>query len=852
MASHARSRGRAGVAAFTSRIGERLLAIRDSRFTHALIAHQHRTAAALLALLVLVYLWPALIGGGTLAPLALLYQTAPWTAFAPNNVAGYYNPALFDVTLSYYPWDVLARDLIRSGTFPAWNPHALAGTPFFTNPEVGWLSPFNLPLWTLPLNWALGFVAAIKLWVAGFGAYLLGRELRLGFWPGLLAGVSFALCAFHVIWLSHSAFTSVSVLFPWLLLLVERIVRRGRPLDGLLLTGVVAVVLAGGHPGTQVHVLGATVLYALLRVALIPDLVRADRLRRLGLVGAGCALGALLMTLVLLPAQQGALDSAGAAARRGGGTEPFNGQNMPFGVLRTALFPEWWGRHSETIIGTPWPADEAIGPANFNERTFYAGVVALLLATVGLVASWRTAWRRMLPFGALGVLGLAEAVEAPGLHWLVTHLPLFELVQNQRIALWFQLAVAVLAAFGLQWLLEARRRSLRPAWAVVAAAGLAALVAVASIEPDGEAIDDAVRWVLTRDGPVDLDGVALASVVWWVVLAAGLAGVLALLRARPRWIGLAGALVVLGAALDMLHFSHGYQSMGPASKALPPRTDAIAFLQDRNDQGRIAGLDKVVAYDWSTVYGLRDARGYDAPQPSLRYHRLWRAAVNPDQLLHTGYGFSSLESGSLKVLGMLGARWIAARPDVNLATQGLTPAYRGDDAAIFENELAVPRAFATSSVEVADDEDAELVAILHAGFDPRREVVVRRDELDGTPPPSGDGRAGSVRVVSEENARVTLRADLARRAVVVLDDAWARGWRVEVDGRPARPLQADMVLRGVIVPAGEHEIVWSYRVPGLRVGAALSAVGLAIAAGWASWLALRTRRARRFPVAPQG
>ncbi len=272
MASHARSRGRAGVADPVAQeppaARESPLAARAGRLARTLSAHPHRAAAALLALLVLVYLWPALVGGNVLAPFALLYEAPPWTQLKPHDLASYYNPQLLDVTLSYYPWDVLARQLLHSGTFPAWNPHALAGTPFFANPEVGWLSPFNVPLWVLPLNYALGLVAAIKLWVAGFGAYLLARELRLGFWPGMLAGVSFALCAFNMEWLGYSAFTAASVLFPWLLLLAERIARRGRAVDGLALAAVVAVVLAAGHPGTELHVLSGTVLYALLRVLL--------------------------------------------------------------------------------------------------------------------------------------------------------------------------------------------------------------------------------------------------------------------------------------------------------------------------------------------------------------------------------------------------------------------------------------------------------------------------------------------------------------------------------------------------------------------------------------------------------
>ncbi|HEX5146003.1 MAG TPA: hypothetical protein VFV85_03200 [Conexibacter sp.] len=809
--------------------------VRDSRFAHALSAHQHRTAAALFALLVLVYLWPALVGGGVLAPLALLYQVPPWTGSHPADIASYFNPGLLDVTLSYYPWDVLARELIRSGTFPAWNPHALAGTPFFANPEVGWLSPFNVPMWILPLNYALGLVAALKLWVAGFGGYLLARELRLGFWPGLLAGVSFALCAFNIEWLSHSAFTAVSVLLPWLLLLAERIVRRGRGRDGLALAVVAAVAFAGGHPGTQLHVLSGTVLYALLRAGLATQLPWGERLRRLGLIAAGCALGALLMAVVLLPAQQASLGSAGAAARHAGGTEEFHGAKMPFAVLRTALFPEWWGRPSELVAG----------PSVFNERTFYAGTVALLLALVGLIATWRAAWRRTLPFAVLGVLGIAVALETPGLHALVDALPLFDAVQNQRILLWFLLAISVLAAFGLEAVLEADARTLRRiAWGVGGGALLVALAGVASIHFRGDALGRAVGYMAHRRSPVSWSGLELASVLWWTLLAAALVAVVLLLRRNARWAALAGALVVLIAAFDMLHFAHGYQSMGPASKAVPPRTPAIAFLQRHASEGRIAGVRFAVANDWSTVYGLRDARGYDAPQPSLRFYRLWHT-IEPEQRLHTLYTFSSLEASSLAVLGVLGTRWIAAEPGVHARLRNLRPVYRGKDATVFENALAMPRAIVARDVTTAGEEGDELVGVARTGFDPRTDAVVRRDEV-GADAPAGAG-GGRVRVVGERDASVTLRATLPRRGLVVLDDAWAPGWHVSIDGHPARALQADMVLRGVVVPAGTHEVVWSYRVPGLRAGAALSVLGLLIAAGWGGWLLLRRRR--RFPLA---
>jgi len=71
--------------------------------------------------------------------------------------------------------------------------------------------------------------------------------------------------------------------------------------------------------------------------------------------------------------------------------------------------------------------------------------------------------------------------------------------------------------------------------------------------------------------------------------------------------------------------------------------------------------------------------------------------------------------------------------------------------------------------------------------------------------------------------------------MVVLNDQLDEGWRVEVDGRAAEPLRVDSVMRGVAVPAGTHTVSWSYSAPGLRVGLALSVVGLLLIAALALW-----------------
>ena len=806
----------------------------------AVRAHPHRVAAGLLAAFLFAYLWPVLVGGDVLSPAANLWGVPPWSAFRPAAGINAYNSLLTDFSTSYYPWDTLARRMISSGTVPAWNPYVLDGSPLFANLGVGWLGPFNLLLWTLPLSYGLGAAAALKLWVAAFGTYLLVRELRLGLLPGLLAAVSFALCAFDLVWLSHGAQVSVAVWLPWLVLLAERIVRRGGRFEGVALAVVVALALAGGHPGTQVHVVSGMLLYALVRSATVAGVPWRTRLRRLLLIGAGTLVGALCMAVVLVPGVLATAGTMGAAVRRNGGSEALIGHVLPLSALRTALFPDWWGRPSEALL---------TGPANYNERTFYAGGVALLLAAVALVSPG--GWRRKAPFLPLAALGIAVPLNTPVIHDLVVHLPAFSSIQDQRLLLWFMFAAAILSAFGLQALLDAPRGQAR-AWAVVGIGALAGAIAIATLHLAPGDAARALSHLGHRFAGVTPGAIALASVLRWLLLVAVVAGALVLLRLRPRraWIG--GGLLALAAALDMLAFAHAYQPMGPASIVLPPRTPAIAFLQRHEAEGRIAGIRGALMNDYSTVYGLHDVRGHDAPQPSLRFIRLWRL-IRPEQNMLQGLDVAALSPTGLEVLGLLGARYLVTEANAELpagtAAGTLGYAYRGAEATVLEDRLAVPRAFVAQRIDVAAGEGPELAAAAAAGFDARRDAILPRSALGRTAAPA-QGDSGVVRVTGEQDARVTLEARLAHRGLVVLDDAWAPGWSVAVDGRPARALRADVVMRGVVVAPGRHRIVWSYRVPGLRTGALLSLLALLGLAAWAGVLVVQSVRARLARLRP--
>jgi hypothetical protein len=810
-------------------------ALLERPWARALAAHPDRTAAGCFALVVLAYLWPVLIGGKILSPISLLYGVPPWQRLAPSDLSSYSNGLLSDIPFADYPWRAFARGLIREGTLPLWNPHVFAGIPFLSNPQTGVFSAFSVPLWILPLNYAIGLAAALKLWVGGFGTYLLCRQLRLGFLPGVLAGVSFMFASINVVWLTHETLPAVAVMLPWMLWLVERIFERGRVGSALWLAVVCAIALGGGHPGMQVHVVAATALYALLRGAIVrrdEPAARGAWLRPLALTGGGLALGLALMAVMLVPEALSSHGTLGTIARQGGhGTIP--GSSMPFSASRTPLFPDWWGRPS-ALSATDAPrtsiSPTAAVEVNYNERTFYAGVVALLLAIVALAT--RGGWRRKAPFAVLMLIGLAIPLHTPGLYTLLEHLPVFKLVQNQRLHFVFELATAVLAAFGLQALLD-RPAGDRARFAVLAAALAFGLVAFALIGPSGTDLGHLLRHFATGRDFQSNHVLELTSVTWFLLLAAGVGAALLVARRRPAWGAWVAAALVALALVDMLHFAHGYQPMGPASKVIPPTTPAISYLQEHAREGRFAGLEYALPQDWSMTYGLNDVRGYDPPQPTLRFYRLWLRA-NPDQGDWEPFEPGTAGAGALHVMSVLGARYVVVAPGVRPPRQrdpavlALRPAYSGEDAEIFSNAQAAPRAMVAPAVQVVAGEAGARAAIETRGFDPRRTAIVER----GEPGAAGLGGAhGSAAVVHESNASVTVRATLDRRGLVVLDDGFTDGWSVRVDGHAAPMLHVDDVVRGVAVPAGSHRIEWTFAVPGLGLGAVVSALALLVLAG---------------------
>ncbi len=86
-----------------------------------------------------------------------------------------------------------------------------------------------------------------------------------------------------------------------------------------------------------------------------------------------------------------------------------------------------------------------------------------------------------------------------------------------------------------------------------------------------------------------------------------------------------------------------------------------------------------------------------------------------------------------------------------------------------------------------------------------------------------DPQAGDdVRVTDYRANQVTLHSNSLQGGEVILTDLFYPGWEVSVDGQPAEPLRIEGMYRGVQVPSGTHEIVWTFRPKSVTRGLIVS------------------------------
>lgn len=768
-------------------------------------------AAVLYALLAVAFVSPALLPDRTLSAADGLYSVPPWTEVRPEGVNDLgANYELLDQTLQFEPFLRYTDAALPDP--PLWNPHVMGGRPFNANAQSAVFSPFSAPAYVMPFSRAYAWIAALKLFAAAFGMYLLARALRLRVAPALLAGVVYAFGLFFVAWLVWPL-SSVWAWLPWLLALTELAVRRPGPLPAAGLSVCVALQFFAGHPESSFHVLFATVAFFVLRLLVRRGELRGGQKplgRPLAAWAAGIAGGFLLAGIAIVPLAELILHSGELEERTNANPDKISPK-----FLAMALLPDYWGRPTQSPLQT-----------FVNLRAFYTGALPLMLAVGALLLR---PVRERVAIAAFGLGAVAVVVGLPPVHQVINALPGFSSAHNGRMIIYYLLAVALLAAYALDDLVSGEERGSHRVVRIALVLLCLPLVWLAVGRPGpsdvGPALETAWGFV---DAPADRDVIRLASLFVWLPFA-GAAALLLSLRARGRIGGAAfGAVAVALVVADLFRIGMGLNPAIDEEHARVPATGAVEYLQSRRPArfvgetafGTLPPLEPNTAMD----FGLYDARGYDYPTEE-RYSRLWERAVYPDEGFVIPQIQAPVNEGSLRAFSLFSVADILSSRDAEpLEEPGLRLAYDGPDARVYSNSRALPRAFLVGGTELVDGEDEALDSVLEPQFDGRRSAVVE-EPLEGLDAP---GPAGTARITAYDRERVVISLRATRPALLVLTDVHFPGWKASVDGREVPIERVNYLHRGVVVDAGTHEVEFEYEPASWRIGWILSVVGLGI------------------------
>jgi hypothetical protein len=152
--------------------------------------------------------------------------------------------------------------------------------------------------------------------------------------------------------------------------------------------------------------------------------------------------------------------------------------------------------------------------------------------------------------------------------------------------------------------------------------------------------------------------------------------------------------------------------------------------------------------------------------------------------------------------------------------------FRGDRYYVYRPRRPTPRVMLYGAWVVEADPERRLAVLGHSDAVTRDAVV-----LDAAPPPAALApRAGRPRltaeVLGERDEEVRLRVDAEAAGILVFNANHYPGWRAWVDGAPVDVFYANHFMRGVVVPAGRHEVTYRFVSGPVRLGLAITLVTL--------------------------
>lgn len=719
----------------------------------------------------------------------------------------------------------MAEYIRRYLTIALWQPQILCGQPTVAAFFGDLFYPTLLLRLLFPVHLVWAWTFYIHTFLAGLGTYLFLKELKLNTLAAFLAGVAYMFSGslLTLTYAGHDGRLIGSSLMPMALFLLCRGLQR-RHLIWFLLSGLIlALQLFSGHIQKVYYTvlfLIAYFLFVLIRIILEEKKVKlAVRLLAYFILGLLFAGG--ITAIQYLPIY-GNLPFGSRGAERG--YEFAASWSMPVAEIFDLLTPYFSGG-----LWHYWSKNP------FKLHSEYLGILPLLFA---LVAIFRTGKKVEVKFFLITLI--ITILMAWGGNTPFYRLPYYLLPGISKFRgpgmIFFiaSFSIAVLTGYGVNHLLKEQkdRTTEKGIPRFLIYAGMAILLFffialtgrnfLARILTPGPRLPQ-----FETNYPAFITGLLFTLLIW--MLGCLLLFLFKRNRLQPLSFTIAVALIMtfdIGFSLKLWNNNHGYIRPMPHPHEYFATDEVVRFLRTDTTIFRVLPLNYERSDEGELWLHNIFSTGGQIPNPLQTYQDFIGAGksvmfqvnnlVNPNfmNLLNVKYiitynlptDVSRYDEQSQQAINQL--KLYFSQPQFKKV-------FTGARYAIYENSGCLPRAFIVTNWEIIQNKDQLLDRLMQPDFNPGRTALLYENpRLNLT----SDSATGSPRITIYDANRITIESSLPTSGLLILSENYHPDWKVTVDGKPAKLLQAFHTLRAVALSSGEHQIEFHYQPRYFRLG----------------------------------
>lgn len=715
---------------------------------------------------------------------------APWNAY-PELGGPAKNQSMPDIIGQIYPWRSFTIEVWKSGAIPLWNPYSFSGTPHLANYQSAVLSPLNLGFLVFPFVDFWTILIVLQPLFAGIFTFLYLRALKLSNLPGLISSISFMFCGFIVSWMNYGTLAYAILFLPLALYAIEKYFQKLKFRFAILLSATIPLSFFSGHFQISIY------FFLFIFAYLLFKFIQTKKKSITSTLLISVLFGLLLSSPQLFPSVELYLQSFRS-------TIFAKTEVIPWGYLPTLIAPDFFGN---PVTGNDWFG-------HYAEWNAYIGVIGLFFSVYSIFSKRKDL---VFFFITVGLISILLAFQSPLLDLLVyLKVPVISTSATGRIIVLFSFSASILAGLGMEKLyLDVINKKYKE---IIILILLFMLIFVALW-----GIVFLKLYIPIEKIPIASSNLRLPSAIFFIFIMTVL-GSFFLKKRNARF--LLFLFLVIISSLELLRFAFKWQPYD-SKKRVFIDTNVSKFFP------KIAGFNRVfgnLGAEGTMYYHLQSTEGYDAVY--IRKYGQFVASLDNGKLkdsFRSVVAYPKNGKYTLKGANLLGIKYIIhktsdgqqvwAFPFWRYNPESIKLLFNDGHYQVLENKNAFPRVFAVNSVITEKDPQKILDKMFDSKTDLKKTAVIEEDL-------NTQIGSGSAKIIDYKANKVILLTKSKKSTFIVLTDVYYPGWKAYVNGKETKIFRTDFTFRGVVVPAGDNTVEFTYKPITFSLGVLTAIIGM--------------------------